>query len=363
MSNLKGITATIIFEASALNRDEKIGGNIPSIKKLTRFLGNEAKTFSALSKDSARNYLFESLQKLNPQRWRETSVFESGSGDNKVIQFDLKEENILKSAELDTFGYMFTIDEKNQTIQSNITRKGCVTPTKVISLEPWNGDMQFNANVGLARRCHSDPNPVNKEEHYSYFKVSFTIEVDRLGIDEWFVEKVDFSNNNLSITLGKNLISIIENVTQNAQNTQLYNYSNIGTIEYKPSDKKVIFKVSQDEKWERINDILKVIKNGLYYHSSGENYGIIPKFLIVAGLSMPVPLFHSFVELGSFEDSILDNEYILNENGNKLIYVYNPKNLVGEINCDKLYSGNQWNDFLNILKSKIENCEGTNANT
>ena len=59
-NQLKHITITIIYEASALNRDEKIGGNILSIKKLKK--GN--RTVSFIGKPAIRHYLFQTLKKL-----------------------------------------------------------------------------------------------------------------------------------------------------------------------------------------------------------------------------------------------------------------------------------------------------------
>jgi CRISPR-associated protein Cst2 len=56
---MKNITLTIIFEGSALNRDEKIGGNILSIKKLQ--IGG--KTISFIGKTAIRHYLFSTLHK------------------------------------------------------------------------------------------------------------------------------------------------------------------------------------------------------------------------------------------------------------------------------------------------------------
>ncbi|MCM8827239.1 MAG: type I-B CRISPR-associated protein Cas7/Cst2/DevR [Candidatus Omnitrophica bacterium] len=188
---VKGITLTVIFEASALNRDEKAGGNIPTIKKLTRF-GN--KTHSYISKVAMRHYLFETLYRCYGEDWKPAGCIEVGKGDQKVVQFDLTKHSILDSAELDVFGYMFT-DEVT------LTRKAPVGITKAISLETWEGDMQFNANHDLARRCGANPNPVNKEEHLSYFKVSFTIDVERLGEDEWQIYNYIFDPEKKELTL------------------------------------------------------------------------------------------------------------------------------------------------------------------
>jgi len=56
--NIKNITLTMIFDGSALNRDEKIGGNILSIKKMN--VNGEIRSF--IGKPAIRHYLFKSLQ-------------------------------------------------------------------------------------------------------------------------------------------------------------------------------------------------------------------------------------------------------------------------------------------------------------
>jgi CRISPR-associated protein Cst2 len=394
------VSVTLIFEASALNRDEKLGGNIPSIKKMTRF-GN--KTFSYLSRVALRHYLFETLSKIYKDDWTPANCFESGTGENKVVQFDLKTQNILTHAELDAFGYMFTIGG-----QQSITRKAPVGITKAVALETWEGDMQFNANHDLASRCGANPNPVNKEEHQSFFKVSFTIDCNKLGYDEWWIAKsIKASDNNQLFLIwiepkgddnkkkesnyNKMLDELIKlrdlssegitNLLKSEDDKGKYIFSKIsynsvendckyivqnGTIEIFPSEKKekVLFRLDEEIIKRRLTQILDVLKNGLIYHSSGENYGIVPQFMIAAGLKLPIPLFHSFVELGNFENSIIKNEYILkseisksenngnNETPKNKIYVYNPKNLVN-IDSANLYT--DWDDFLIHLGVKEGN--------
>lgn len=341
---ISAITATIIFEASALNRDEKLGGNIPSIKKLTRF-GNRVHSY--ISRVAMRHYLFHTLSRNYPDDWSPANCIESGSGENKVIQFDLRSQNILTHAELDAFGYMFTIGG-----QQSIIRKAPVGITKAIALETWEGDMQFNANHDLATRCGANPNPVNKEEQESFFKVSFTIDMERLGYDEWWIRdfNYDAEKKELTLVLSESKVNV---VLKNVEKENDYyfvkageNNSKIGLIKIENvgSEKKAKFELEESEKNKRISQILKVLKNGLIYHSSGENDGIVPQFMIASALSLPVPLFHSFVELGRFESSILDNDYIVkNVNEKRLVYVYNPKNFV-ECDTNNLYTN--WNEFL-----------------
>ncbi|MEM5820915.1 MAG: type I-B CRISPR-associated protein Cas7/Cst2/DevR [Candidatus Aenigmatarchaeota archaeon] len=198
----KHITITMIFEGSALNRDEKIGGNILSIKKLQR--GNQ--TVSFIGKPAIRHYLFSTLQKAFG--WKPAKV----TGQGEVVQFDITQDDIISSPELDAFGYMYTIGN-----QASITRKAPIGITKAIGLDPYNGDMAFYANHDLVNRgtnqgLNVTPNPYNKEEHISFYKVSFTIDTDILGKDEWIAEDLNYKNGKLYITIQKPHFAILKNV-------------------------------------------------------------------------------------------------------------------------------------------------------
>lgn len=327
----KSITFTIIFEASALNRDEKLGGNIPSIKKLTRF-GKDS--FSYISKVAIRHYLYSTLNRNNDSDWRPASCSKVKGG---VIQFDLTKENILNNAEIDSFGYMYT--ESSPTI----TRKGVIGITKAISLETWEGDMQFNANHDLVKRANSTPDPVNKEEHVSYYKVSFTIDCEKLGIDEWVLDsRPEYKEKEGIFNFSKS--SEEKDIT--------YQIENVGSIEIKKMESKykVIFKLSEKKKKERIYQIVSAIKNGLIYHVSGENWGIVPKFIISAGLNLPIPIFNSFVNLQEIDSEIFENDYILKSDSKKLVYIQNIDNTVKNIDSSNLYT--KWEEYLTDLGLK-----------
>jgi len=60
---------------------------------------------------------------------------------------------------------------------------------------------------------------------------------------------------------------------------------------------RIIFKIDQQEKQERICDILNAIKNGLKAQSSNEENTIIPLFLVAAYVKVPIPVFHPYIEL------------------------------------------------------------------
>jgi len=82
-------------------------------------------------------------------------------------------------------------------------------------------------------------------------------------------------------------------------------------IEIAENAKTAKFILDPSDKKERIRNIIQTIKNGMYFHTSGENTGIIPKFIVGAALTLPIPLFHSYVDLTKFNDVILGNDYIL----------------------------------------------------
>ncbi|MEJ5342937.1 MAG: type I-B CRISPR-associated protein Cas7/Cst2/DevR [Thermogutta sp.] len=204
MSNaIKNVTVTIIFDGAALNRDEKIGGNILSIKKLN--VNGEVRSF--IGKPAIRHYLFQTLQ--CGFKWVPAKV----TGQGQVVQFDLKQNDILSNPELDVFGYMFTIG------RHAITRKSPIGITKAVALSPYEADLAFYANHDLVARgkqegLNVNPSPVNKEEQHSFYKVSFSLDVEMIGKDIWIVEDCKYEDGKLSLLIAKPQSIELDNVEE-----------------------------------------------------------------------------------------------------------------------------------------------------
>lgn len=291
-NTVKDITVTIIFDGAALNRDEKIGGNIQSIKKLNV----NGKITSFISRPAMRHYLFNTL--VRSSNWKTASITEQG----KVAQFDILKDDILTSEELDAFGYMFTIGEEN-----SITRKAPVGLTKAVSLSTYEQDMAFYANHDLVQRGNSNglnltPNPFQREEHNSLYKVSFTIDSKILGEDVWIVNvKLSYDDRNKEMTI--NMGSDKTGSEKKISNIMKHDDSNYETengnikIEKINNAFRVTFKLKEELKKQRICQVLEAIHNGLLAHSSGEDNTIVPLFMIAAPVKVPGPVFHSYIDI------------------------------------------------------------------
>lgn len=327
MELVKGITSTVIFESSAINGDVNIG--IHSIKKLSRDNG----VFSIFSRPSMRNKTFNTLNYLSG--WEEAPL----TFDEDVIQFRFPKANIIQYAEMDIFGFMNTSVLGSNKI--SVTRKSPVGMTKAISLEPYRSDTAFYANHSLVKRANAqifsevsdtnikiaNPNPYTKEEHYSIYRFSYTIDLCRLGFHE---VSIITSSNSRDDKLKKALDGINEWINNfepvafqdvevnplyklsvsgdqmqwykipspnNAENKDEYILGYLGV--YKTNNDKDLllsFVVTKEERNKRLKDLLTVMINGLKSHSRTENYGINPIFITMAALSVPMPVFHSRIK-------------------------------------------------------------------
>jgi CRISPR-associated protein Cst2 len=354
---MKNITLTIVFEGSALNRDEKVGGNILSIKKMN--VNGEIKSY--IGKPAIRHYLFETLHKM--YGWGKTDVL---LGQKDVIQFDITQSDIISSPELNAFGYMYTISE-----QGAITRKSPIGITKAVSISNYEQDLAFYGNHDLVSRAinqglkatggkYPSPDPYNKEEHTSLYKVSFSIDEQMFGIDTWIIDhQPEYDNSDLIIKMGnkqKHIKCRRDDKEANlyfvekGENSKEVELGRIITESINTNTHKIRFVLADPVKQERIIQILKAIISGLHSQSSGEANTIVPLFIIAAGVKIPSPVFHSYIDIKKEDGELkvigikdcLKNGWIDGK-----LYVQGCERIPVNIQDDNLIS--DWDSFLQNL--------------
>lgn len=159
-----GLTISLVFEAESANYGEGIG-NISTLKRLSRDGG---RGYSYISRQALRYNL------INQLNWDNTPI----TSDNTVVQFS-PNTTIKDYPEIDLFGYMKT--EKNKSAN---TRSAVARLSNAVSLEPFQMDMDFLTNMGLAKRDDKDNAIAQIEIHRSFYAYTLTVDLDRVGVDK-----------------------------------------------------------------------------------------------------------------------------------------------------------------------------------
>lgn len=308
------ITLTIVFEGMNLNRDEGVGKNVLTLKKLHR---NEAR-FIYMSDKAIRYSIREML--IDIFGWEREIPLVS----EDVIQYDLENANIIMQPELDLFGYMYTTDI------FTLTRTGPVGVTPAIALEPYRDDISFNANQGLVKRARlqgklAEPDIRYQEDNLSLFKYSITLDLDEVGKDIWFIplkkgdDNVEFSINGkkfnqnflaqkdeeirLSFTLKKStedlkLPAPKENAKVSNDNRLVISVNDGQITIFKENDSyvQVLFEVNQDKVVERIKQFIKSIA-WLSRKVGGSPSDLKPLLVLGGWIKVKSPICHNLVHL------------------------------------------------------------------
>ena len=176
IKNKKGLSITLVFKAESLNYGEGIG-NISELKKLTR---GDGSVYTYASRQALRYDIVRLGNKLFD--WKYYDVVDDKQG---AVQFK-KDLTIKDSEEMDLFGYFRTTKSENSN-----TRSAAVRLSNAISLEDYKSDMEFLTNKGLADRIQRHADPVNVEQHLSYYTYTITIDLEKIGKDEEIELSID----------------------------------------------------------------------------------------------------------------------------------------------------------------------------
>ena len=163
----EGLTVTMIFLAESANYGEGVG-NITTLKKLSR--GNYEQ-YSYISRQALR---YNIVSQLN---WDNTPVDEKSG----VVQF-APSATIEEYPEIDLFGYMKTTKEGDQK-GGAATRSAVARLSNAGALEPYQSDMDYLTNMGIAKRKNVGNVIAQSEIQRSLYSYTLSIDLDRVGKD------------------------------------------------------------------------------------------------------------------------------------------------------------------------------------
>lgn len=163
-----GLTLTMVFLAESANYGEGIG-NITTLKKMTR---GDYQQYSYISRQAMRYSLVRQLE------WDKTPV----DGKSGVVQF-APSASIVDFPEIDLFGYMKTTSKEEEKKGGASTRSAVVRLSNAIALEPYQSDLDYLTNMGLAKRKNLENGIAQSEIHRSYYTYTVTVDLERVGID------------------------------------------------------------------------------------------------------------------------------------------------------------------------------------
>jgi len=193
---VRALTLTVVFKGLSPNYGESVG-NVSELKKLTH--GGEL--FSFVSRQALRHelwkFLVENYKIDTPAYWEEDPEVKSKvetllsslgmdtslpppqilTPERDVVQFH-SSVNALNCVEADLFGYMKTIEGEGADTRSAVARF-----SPAIALEPLSLDLEFGTNKNFADRTGADPNPFQFEHQYSLYTYTFTVDLNRLGVE------------------------------------------------------------------------------------------------------------------------------------------------------------------------------------
>ncbi|MEM5882421.1 MAG: type I-B CRISPR-associated protein Cas7/Cst2/DevR [Candidatus Aenigmatarchaeota archaeon] len=293
------ITLTIVFEGMNLNRDEGVGGNIQTLKKLHR---GDGLVYTFMSRQALRYSISKKL--IEEFGWKETEVTRRGEGERKTNQFDMSKANIIEYEEMDFFGYMYTIRGENAFVRSAVCK---LTPA--ISLEKFSFNQSFNANHEMVKRaikCGEEgvPNPWQTEDHLSLYKYSFVIDLDKIGKMDDKEKKIVLENEEEAKKFLKGYEKYMNDKDKEkcskltkGEYKLKWNENDIGKIILKNTTEiEIEINLPVEEKIRRIVDFLKAIKT-LSRGIQGNINSLAPLFVIGGIILAKTPLAHPLVEL------------------------------------------------------------------
>lgn len=163
-----GLTLTMVFLAESANYGEGIG-NITTLKKMSR---GDYEQYSYISRQAMR---YNIIQQLG---WDNTPV----DGKSGVVQF-AQSATIKDYPEIDLFGYMKTTSKEDDKKGGAATRSAVARLSNAIALEPYQSDLEFLTNMGMAKRQNLENGIAQSEIHRSYYTYTVTVDLDRVGVD------------------------------------------------------------------------------------------------------------------------------------------------------------------------------------